>query len=209
VFLESDSLAAYSGAERSTLLAVACDAVARAARGDSGESTPAELGHAEDASPARLAEPRGCFVTLERAGELRGCIGQVLPRDPLITAVRRNARNAALSDPRFPPLEPSELVELTVEISVLSLPERITFNAPAELLRRLVPGRDGVLLEWPGARATFLPQVWEKLPDAREFMARLARKAGGAGDAWTREDALISVYTAEAFVAPWSEPRRE
>lgn len=148
--------------------------------------------------PFRLREPWACFVTLRRRGALRGCIGTLTAEQPLYLAVMENARNAA-RDPRFPPLEEWELNDLTVEISVLSEKCPLDARSPEEIERKLRPGIDGVILERFGARATFLPQVWEDLPDPVEFLARLCQKAGLPADAWRQPGTRIFTYQVEKF----------
>ncbi len=152
--------------------------------------------------PPRLAAPAACFVTLTRAGELRGCIGTLEARWPLWRAVVENTRAAALYDRRFAPVTPEEVEALRIEISVLGPLRRLVYATPAELLAQLEPGRDGVVLERAGQRATFLPQVWEKLPARTVFLDQLARKAGLPPDAWQQPDARVWVYTVEHFEEP-------
>jgi AmmeMemoRadiSam system protein A len=149
--------------------------------------------------PEWLLEPGASFVTLRSAGgDLRGCIGSIAAVRPLGEDVEANAAAAAFRDPRFPALAREELADLGVEVSVLSasepLPAAPGFEAAAAMLR---PGVDGVILEaGPFARATFLPQVWEELPDARDFLAQLQRKAGLPARGWSAAHRL-SRYTVE------------
>lgn len=121
---------------------------------------------------------RASFVTLTQDGRLRGCIGSLEAQRPLGEDVSRNARAAALSDPRFAPLAREELAATRIEVSLLSTPRPLEFADHAELIARLQPGEDGLILECGAARATFLPQVWEGLPDPERFIAELKRKAG-------------------------------
>lgn len=165
------------------------------------------LPRVESASiPPRLRRRWACFVTLRRRGALRGCIGTLSADQPLYLAVMENARNAA-RDPRFLPLEDWELADLTVEISVLSPAQPLEYRNPQELLEKLRPGVDGVIFQWRGARATFLPQVWEDLPDPEEFLDRLCQKAGLPEKTWQLPEAKIWVYQVEKFgeVAPTEE----
>jgi len=148
--------------------------------------------------PPRLRETWACFVTLRRRGGLRGCIGTLTAEQPLYRAVMENARNAA-RDPRFPPLEDWELTDLTVEISVLSEARPLEFTSPEDLLQKLRPGIDGVILQWHGARATFLPQVWEDLSNPVEFLQRLSQKAGLPADTWRQPGTRILTYQVEKF----------
>jgi hypothetical protein len=125
-----------------------------------------------------LREPGATFVTLRAGATLRGCIGSLEPRRALTDDVAANAVAAALRDPRFPPLEANELSGLTVEVSLLGRAEPMAFRDRADLAAQLVPGEDGVILECGSRRATFLPQVWDALPDPGDFLDALARKAG-------------------------------
>jgi len=138
-----------------------------------------------EASHAALGQAGATFVTLKRAGQLRGCIGSLRPMRPLGVDVRANAIAAAFSDPRFPPLAVFEFQELTVEVSLLSATERVDVVDEDDLVARLRPGLDGLIIEYGHRRATFLPQVWDALPDPREFLAALKRKAGFPADFWS------------------------
>ena len=133
----------------------------------------------------RLRRPSGAFVTLEKNGQLRGCIGHIQPREPLYRAVIDNAHSAATRDTRFSPVTPDELDSIEVEVSVLTVPEPLEFSSPEDLLDKLTPHRDGLVLTVGFRRATFLPQVWEGLPDPERFVAELKRKAGLAPEAST------------------------
>ena len=125
-----------------------------------------------------LRERCACFVTLNINDDLRGCIGTTEAVSPLVLSVADNAYRAAFQDPRFKPLTETEFEQLKISISVLSKPGSIPFNTEAELLRQLRPRVDGLIIESGPLRATFLPEVWESLPTAREFLAHLKRKAG-------------------------------
>ncbi len=138
------------------------------------------------------------FVTLKREGELRGCVGGLIAKQALALEVVENAVGAALRDPRFFPLRPVEVVGLHVHISVLSALLPLTVSSEAELLAQLRPGVDGLLLERGACRGTFLPSVWETLPDPRDFLAELKRKAGLPRDYWSAE-IRVSRYTTESF----------
>lgn len=151
------------------------------------------------AVPPKLAEKRGCFVTLTKAGALRGCIGSLVAQDPLYQGVTENARNAALRDPRFPPVAPAELDKIRIEISVLTEPQPLPFSSPDDLLSKLRPNQDGVVLRMGFRTATFLPQVWAQLPDKVEFLNRLAEKAGCEPSAWRGKETTVSVYQVESF----------
>lgn len=157
--------------------------------------------------PGQLPEPLqasgACFVTLTKAGRLRGCIGEIFASRPLFEAVVANARSAALSDTRFTPVEPDELDELAIEISVLTPPERLVYGSPDELLRKLRPRVDGVVLASQGHRATYLPQVWEQIPDPEQFLRELARKAQLAPEAWKDPRVEVLTYQVHHFAAPF------
>src|SRR2546426_9805674 len=124
------------------------------------------------------------FRSLMQGDELRGCVGALEAQRPLAQDVAENARAAAFEDARFKPLTPDEFERTDIEVSVLSTPKRLLFEHHAELIARLRPGVDGIILEQgeEGKRATFLPQVWEGLPDPEQFIAHLKRKAGIAPD---------------------------
>ena len=155
-----------------------------------------------DGVPAPCRAAKGCFVTLTKSGELRGCIGNILPAGPLYQAVMEDARSAALRDPPFPPVTADEAATLHIEISVLTVPEPLAFASPDDLLAKLQPHRDGVVLKIGERGATFLPQVWEQLPDKAEFLSHLAAKAGCAPSAWRGKDVSVSIYHVEAFEEP-------
>lgn len=150
--------------------------------------------------PAKLREHRGVFVTLNKEGELRGCIGHPLPTTPLVDAVIDSAISSATRDPRFPPVTPEELPALDVEASVLSKPEPIKVKSPREYPKHIVIGRDGLIIEWSGYAGLLLPQVpvewgW----DAEEFLSRACMKAGLMPDHWLREGVHISKFSAQVF----------
>jgi AmmeMemoRadiSam system protein A len=153
-------------------------------------------------APPWLEQPGACFVTLHKGAALRGCIGQVNVSGPLWRAIVRNAQGAARRDPRFAPLEAPELDRVKIEISVLTRPQRLAFASEAELLSQLRPHQHGVLLELEGCTATFLPQVWEQVPDKIDFLNRLTQKAGFPSGSWHRRDVSISVYQVEHFEEP-------
>jgi AmmeMemoRadiSam system protein A len=152
----------------------------------------------EAGMPAELRERRASFVTLTVGGELRGCCGTLEPRRALATDVWHNARASAFRDPRFPPLEAREWRRVDLEVSVLSPLERVAVRSEAELLARLVPGEDGLVIAWRGCRATFLPKVWEQLRDPVEFLGHLKRKAGWAPEFWA-EDVEVWRYFTEVI----------
>jgi AmmeMemoRadiSam system protein A len=149
--------------------------------------------------PESLTQRRACFVTLTKDGELRGCIGSVFPREPLCRAVIGRARSAATEDPRFPPVKSEELDDLEIEVSVLTIPKRLEFESPEDLLAKLRPGTDGVVLRIGPRQSTYLPQVWDELSDPEEFMGRLSQKAGLGADAWRSPEAMVLTYQVQAF----------
>jgi len=126
-----------------------------------------------------LKEKRATFVTIEtKEGELRGCIGTLTPHRPLLEDVIHNAKAAAFNDYRFSPMNLEEMEDVTFEVSILSLPEPVSYYDEEDLKDKIIPFEHGVVLDYNGYRATFLPQVWEKLPDFDQFFAHLCLKAG-------------------------------
>ncbi|MGH8371301.1 MAG: AmmeMemoRadiSam system protein A [Gammaproteobacteria bacterium] len=157
--------------------------------------------HAEPAGTggsAALNEHRASFVTLKCQDQLRGCIGTLEPVRRLSDDVAYNAHAAAFRDPRFPPLAPTELMPLRIEISILGKPEALDVADRHELLERLRPGQDGLIVATVSRRATFLPSVWESLPDPDEFVTHLWKKAGLIPDDWP-PDLRLLCYVAENF----------
>lgn len=155
---------------------------------------------AADESATWLREHGACFVTLTQHGQLRGCIGSLEARRPLLHDVKANAVAAAFSDPRFPALTAHELDYTRVEISLLSPMQPIAFAGEQDALAQLRPNVDGIVFEYGSYRSTFLPQVWEQLPEPAEFMAHLKYKAGLPPHFWA-EGVRLSRYT----VAKWKE----
>jgi len=136
--------------------------------------------------PAELSQPGASFVTLLKAGQLRGCIGSLEAYQPLGQDILANVRRAAFEDPRFAPVSERELAQLELEVSLLTKPQPLAAVVEeAELLRRLRPGQDGLILQYGAQRATFLPSVWQQLEQPREFVAALKVKAGLARDFWS------------------------
>jgi AmmeMemoRadiSam system protein A len=146
----------------------------------------------------RLQAPGASFVTLTQLGLLRGCIGSLEARRPLLDDVKANAIAAALHDPRFAPLTLSELGFTSVEVSVLSPMQPLDFDSEEQALAQLRPGVDGVVFAYGRYRSTFLPQVWEQVPKPRQFMAHLKQKAGLAPDFWA-QDVKLQRYTVHKF----------
>ena len=157
-----------------TLLPIARSAIAAA------------LGHRQEASEtaAWLHALRASFVTLRHRGELRGCVGSIEPMRPLVADVKRNAVAAALHDARFPCLQASELAQVRIEVSLLTKPLPMVVRDEDDAVASLRPSRDGLILHWGSRRATFLQQVWDEVPDPRDFLLRLKRKAGLPADFW-------------------------
>lgn len=172
------------------LLALARNAIAE--KLDQNPAQPA-LAH-----PDWLKQPGAVFVTLTQQGDLRGCIGSLEASRPLLEDLQANARAAAFSDPRFLPLSRTELADTRIEVSLLSSPEIINFSSEADALTQLQPHIDGVILEFGSRRATFLPQVWQQLPEPRQFINNLKRKAGLSSNFWA-EDLRLSRYRVEKF----------
>ena len=148
--------------------------------------------------PADLHEIRASFVTLLKHNELRGCIGSLVASRPLVEDISHHAFAAAFEDPRFGSVAASELDALRVHISVLSTPSTVSFCSEADLLRLIQPGRDGLILRDGAHQATFLPDVWEKLPDPVRFLAQLKIKAGLGKDYWS-DGISIERYTTESW----------
>ncbi len=191
----------FTPEERQMLLRLARKSVMAAATGGEAPSD-------DRAAPAKFHERRACFVTLTRNGVLRGCIGSLRPEESLYQAVISRAKAAAIEDPRFDPVRPDEVDKIAIEISVLTLPEPLAFSSPRDLLEKLRPGIDGVVLSINGSTATYLPQVWEQLPDKRRFLRELSQKAGLPPDAWMSPDATVRTYQVEAFHEDRDSPKR-
>jgi hypothetical protein len=153
----------------------------------------------QDDHPA-LQRVAATFVTLTRHGQLRGCIGSLEAHRTLLEDVKANAKAAAFMDPRFQPLSATEYRQVRVEVSLLSRSEPMPVASEQDAIAGLRPGVDGVILEWTRHRGTFLPQVWDQLPDPRDFLANLKRKAGLAHDFWA-DDLKLHRYT----VTKWLE----
>jgi len=149
--------------------------------------------------PAVFNEKRGTFVTLTTHGNLRGCIGHIIPQESLIEGIRENAINAAFRDPRFGPLTQNEWKNVHIEISILTEPKPLAYTDSKDLLDKLRPGVDGVILKKGFHQSTFLPQVWEQLPDKKAFLNHLCLKAGLDGNAWKKGDLEVSTYQVQAF----------
>jgi uncharacterized protein len=179
--------------DRSTLLRLAREALVQAAAGRPGPAVPL------DDLPEALRACRATFVTLTRQGALRGCIGGLQATLPLAQDVVEHARAAGTEDFRFYPVRPEETAELEIEISILSEPMPLDYQQSDELLTRLRPGIDGVILTSGTNRATFLPQVWEKVTQPSVFLDMLCEKAGLPRRAWRTGHPDILTYQVESF----------
>lgn len=144
-------------------------------------------------------EKRGVFVTLHKQGQLRGCIGSLIGYRPIVEGVREHALNAAFNDPRFRPVTADELADLDIEVSILSEPTPLTYRDGADLLAKLRPGLDGLIIRQGGASATFLPQVWEQLPDPEAFLSHLCQKAGLPPLEWRQGRLEVLTYQVRYF----------
>lgn len=152
-----------------------------------------------DVSDEELKEKRGTFVTLTKNGLLRGCIGHIEPVQEIYKDVIENALAAAFEDTRFSPLKEEEMVDIEIEISVLTNPEPLNYTSADDLLNKLQPLRDGVIIRKGRYSATYLPQVWEDLSDKAEFLSSLCLKAGLPADEWRSGDLKVFTYQAEVF----------
>ncbi|NPA92544.1 MAG: AmmeMemoRadiSam system protein A [Chloroflexi bacterium] len=178
------------------LLRLAREALEAGVRGQALPPVPADL-------PPRLWEPGAAFVTLRTkdTGRLRGCIGSIVATRPLVEDVRAHAVDAALHDPRFPPVTPAELPNLALEVSYLTPLQPLAYTSPEDLLAKLRPGVDGVLLRDGWRQATFLPQVWHSLPDPASFLTHLCMKMGAEPTCWQRPLEVFT-YQVQAFQEP-------
>lgn len=180
------SLAELSDDHKLFLKRVACESVRIAVL--EGRHNPlscfeADLARMPDAG--RLLAQGACFITLLKQGQLRGCIGTLDAYRPLLEDVTSNAYSAAMNDPRFPSVRAEELDLLELSISVLTEPQEIIVTSEADLMKRIEPYEDGVILQEGGCRATYLPSVWEQLPNQVDFIRELKCKAGLPQDYWS------------------------
>ena len=182
-----------TGEERNILLRLAREALVR---GVLGQALP-ELKQ-ENLTP-RLTEPGATFVTLTIDRELRGCIGSLEPTRPLAEDVRVHAVAAALEDYRFPPVREEEISKISIEISRLTSPVILDYENSEELLNKIRPGVDGIILMQGTRRATFLPQVWKKVPEKEIFLSMLCRKMGMPSDEWQGNSLQVFTYQVEEF----------
>lgn len=183
------STANLSEEDKDFMLKLARHALNRAVKGEEPPS-PKDI-------PAVAQEFCGCFVTLTKHGSLRGCIGYIEGVKPLYQAIIDNAKNAALGDPRFPNVVPDELDDIKVEVSVLTKPEPFDYTGTDNLLDKITPNKDGIILRKGTRQSTFLPQVWDQIPDKVTFLEHLAMKAGLGRNEW--KDAQYKKYQAIHF----------
>lgn len=183
-------------AERQYLLVLARQALENGVCGD-----PPPILKAEDLTP-NLIQRGASFVTLTRRGMLRGCIGAIEPYQGLAEDVREHAAAAGLEDYRFAPVRAEELPEIHIEISRLTTPKLLEYANAEDLLIQLRPGVDGVVLRDGFRRATFLPQVWEKIPRPADFLAQLCQKMGAPSDLWKHKKLEVLIYQVEEFHEP-------
>jgi len=146
-----------------------------------------------------LREEGASFVTLTKLGKLRGCIGALEAFQPLILDVQEHAVAAALEDYRFPNVKLQEIEQIKIEVSRLTPTRPVNYSSPDELIEKLRIGIDGVLIIASGRRATFLPQVWEKVPDPERFLSQLCMKMGAAPDLWRNNIIEVLTYQVEKF----------
>lgn len=149
--------------------------------------------------PPALSQPGASFVTLTIEGDLRGCIGSLEAYQSLVNDVQERAVQAALEDYRFPPLSAEEIDLVKIEISHLTPPLPLKYDTPEELPNLLKPGEDGVILQQGLRRATFLPQVWEQLPDPEVFLSHLCAKMGASPNLWRNNMLQVGIYHVEEF----------
>ena len=183
-----------SDPDRRFLLKIARESIAAATSGQPLPALdPAHLSH-------DLQRLGASFVTLtHHGGELRGCIGGLQAVVPLYQDVQEHAAQAALDDYRFPPVTPDEVPGLEIEISILTPPQPLDYERPGDLPRRLRPHVDGVIIAQGVRRATFLPQVWDKVPDPELFLSMLCEKMGAHPDTWRRTKLDVQIYQVEEF----------
>lgn len=184
---------ALSNDDKSVLLKIAREAIQAAA--NHGPMPWIEL----DEYSYNLKLEGASFVTLTIDGQLRGCIGTLEAYQPLVLDVQEHAIAAANQDYRFPPVEPQEVPLLEIEISHLTPTQLLDYNDFRELISLIRPGIDGVLIKDNMRRATFLPQVWEKIPQPEEFLTHLCHKMGAPGDLWRKKRLEVYVYQVEEF----------
>jgi AmmeMemoRadiSam system protein A len=182
-----------SANDRQTLLKIAREAIGAVVE----RQKPPELDLAACSEDLRI--DGASFVTLTIAERLRGCIGTLEAYQPLILDVQEHAIAAATQDYRFPPVTAMEVPLLEIEISRLTPTQPLEYQDWRDLIAKLRPGVDGVLIRDGFQRATFLPQVWEKIPDPQEFLTQLCNKMGAEGNRWRTKKLMVSIYQVEEF----------
>ncbi|GBU20767.1 hypothetical protein R80B4_00652 [Fibrobacteres bacterium R8-0-B4] len=196
VFVKSDAAGGgaedFNKQEKEYMLKLARETLNSAVRDGDAPTPPRPK---QDLS--KLTQNYGCFVTLNSRGQLRGCIGNIEPIKPLYKGIADNAVNAAFHDPRFPKVKAAELGDIQIEVSVLTKPAPLGAKSADEILKKLIPFEHGVILKLGSRQSTFLPQVWEQLPDKVMFLEHLSMKAGAGRDDWKRAD--VWVYRAVHF----------
>lgn len=193
----SENNSDYSGEEGLLLVRLARFTIAEKLGVPLDEAEKSEL--KKRLKQAVFAQKRGVFVTLHIEGALRGCIGSLESDETVRRGVIENALNAAFHDPRFSPLTNEELDRVDIEVSVLSTPKRLFHATPEELVSKLEPGKDGVIIAKGVAKATFLPQVWDQLPKASTFLSHLCTKAGLSSDEWKTQGLEVMTYRVQYF----------
>ena len=151
------------------------------------------------ALPKALQSDGAAFVTLTEAGNLRGCIGALEAYQPLAQDVQEHAMAAALQDYRFPQVRPDELDQISIEVSVLTPKNPLEYEDSQDLIKKLRPGVDGVVLQDGFRKATFLPQVWDQIPEPEQFLAHLCQKMGASPDLWRKKHLTVFTYQVQEF----------
>lgn len=179
--------------EKQTLLKLARESIELVV----GEKTLPKLNL--DSFTPSLQQKGASFVTLTIQKELRGCIGALEAYQPLVEDVREHAIAAALEDPRFLPVEKNELNRIRIEVSILSVPQALSYDSSEDLIKKIRPHVDGVTIKYGERKATFLPQVWEKIPNPSEFMNQLCYKMIGQANLWRETKLQVFTYQVEEF----------
>ena len=193
----TDSSVIFSPAQGSILIKLARRAIADKLGCTAPDLSSIDLSSASQDSVFQLH--CGTFVTLKIKGQLRGCIGNLTSSDSVWDGVKLNAVNAAFHDPRFTPLSKDELDQVEVEVSILSEPQTLNYIDGHDLINKLRAHVDGVIIRKGHASATFLPQVWDQLPETEQFLTHLCRKAGLSADAWKKSEVEVLTYQVQYF----------
>ncbi len=182
----------YNIKQRQQLLQLARDSIRNGLK--LGRALPVRINEYE----TDLQKIRACFVTLLKDDQLRGCIGSLEAGRPLVEDVSENAYSAAFRDPRFNSLQPGEFDQISISLSILSPATDMMFNSEQDLIEQIQPNVDGLILQEGSRCGTFLPSVWKQLPDPKQFLQQLKRKAGFSTDYWS-DSVRISRYQTESF----------